>query len=269
MIKAFGTTLTVAAAIALGAGAQAQATPTHHVKSQTHAQRQHAKACKQASRHHAARRGCKAPAKTAHTATGFLPLGLTSTDSNSATVTWGQASPAAAIAATATSSTSAASSTPTSASVYVNAHLIDTVPFSGPNQSYDIPNLWPSSDYNVVVHLHNASGALVARYMRSVVTGARTSSVPRLYSPDAFINTPVGDDASVDPNSSGIVSQALVNYSNTANLSNNNAWASRCTRRRRTAPPTTSAACSTTAGSTTALPTSPPTRSLRPAATAT
>jgi hypothetical protein len=224
MIKAFGTTLTVAAAMALGAGAQAQATPAHHVKSHTHAQQQRAKACRKASRRHAARRGCKAPAKTAHTATGFLPLGLTSTDSNSATVTWSQASPASAIAATATSSASAASSTPASASVYVNSHLIDTVPVTGPNQSYDIPNLWPSSNYTVGVRLYNASGGLVARYARSVATGAQTGSVPRLYSPDAFINTPVGDNASVDPNSSGIVSEALVGYSSTANLANNKAW---------------------------------------------
>jgi hypothetical protein len=111
----------------------------------------------------------------------------------------------------------------TTANVRVNGHLIDTIPAPGAT-GYDIQGLWPSTTFNLMVALRNSSDHLVARYIRTITTGAPAGPFPRLYSPDAFINTPIDPSPSLAPNSQEMVSQAFENYSSNANLSNSDSW---------------------------------------------
>lgn len=209
MIKAFGTTLAAAAAVALGASAEAQATPANHVNRGIAAGALNAGS----GRHHRAAR--------ARSASGYLPLGLSNVGSSFATVTWGGSSTASATAASTPNGASA--STATSASVYVNGRLIDTIPASGAD-SYQLQQLWPSSTFRTGVILRSAAGRIVGNYNTTFTTAASSGPAPRLYSPDTFINTPIGADPSIAPNSSEMVSQAFESYTSTAAIANNNSW---------------------------------------------
>jgi hypothetical protein len=111
----------------------------------------------------------------------------------------------------------------TTANVRVNGHLIDSVSAAA-TDSYQVQGLWPSTSFDLSVGLRNARNQLVARYMRTITTGPRDGSYPRLYAPDAFINTPIGPSPTVESNSPEMVAQAFENYSSNANLSNSNSW---------------------------------------------
>src|SRR5205085_9339340 len=58
----------------------------------------------------------------------------------------------------------------------------------------------------------------------TVSTTGATGPFPRLFAPNAFINTPVPQNPSLAPNSAAIVSQAITDDASTASLSNNAAW---------------------------------------------
>ncbi|HEY2258771.1 MAG TPA: hypothetical protein VGH45_03625 [Solirubrobacteraceae bacterium] len=226
MIKALGTTLLVAAAFAFGADAEAQTTPSHHGKTVHHARPHHrgAKArtaCKRARRHTHYRhrhRHCtahKAKHRKLHRSRARRPharpaadrsgLSVTSTTPYSANLRWNSVAGAA------------------TARVWVNSHMIDDIAAGG-SASYDIPGLWPATDFRVQVVIRNGAGQIVAQHSRIVTTAARSGSFPRLYSPNTFINTPVGQSPSLEPNSGAIVSQAFQGYSSRANLSNDTSW---------------------------------------------
>jgi hypothetical protein len=217
MIRALGTTLAVAAALALGASAQAhtraQASSSPHSKSYSaiHNPRNALAGC-QRTRHHTRHRRCltakhrRAQAKKAHAALAVTGgLNLVSITPSSVRVAWNSLASAA------------------TARIFVGSHLIDVIPATAPS-SYNVQQLWPSSGFTVTVVLRNGNGVNVARYSRVITTPARAGSVPRLYSPDTFINTPVAPAPALEPNSQAIVSQAFESYSSHANLADDDSW---------------------------------------------
>jgi hypothetical protein len=111
----------------------------------------------------------------------------------------------------------------TTARIIVNSHLIDVVA-ARQTSSYRIRQLWPSTSFTVNVVQRSADGRNVARDGAIITTAPRSGSVPRLYSPDTFINTPIGPSPALQPNSGDIVSHALEGYSSSANLANDDAW---------------------------------------------
>jgi hypothetical protein len=213
MIKTFGTTLAVAAAFALGTGAEAQAAPSHHVHSVPSSKVAHSRkrtSCKRTRGHRCAVRkhSKRAQARTAAAGSagaGSAGVNVVSTTSSTAQLSWNTVPSA------------------TAARIYINGHLIDDIPATDPG-SYQAQQLWPSTSFHSTVILRDAAGATVAYYTGGFTTAASSGPVPRLYSPDTFINTPIPASASVAPNSNAIVSQAIDAYSSSAAIANNASW---------------------------------------------
>ena len=214
MIKAFGTTLAVAAAFALGAGAEAQATSLHHVHAakssraahshsrkrakckSTRARRRHRRCVVRKSRKHALAKAATADA---------FGLNVGTATANTAQLSWNSAPDAA------------------TAQIFVDGNLIDSITATNPG-SYQLQQLWPSTSFNTSVVLRNAAGRNLVRYHTSFTTPAASGPVARLYSSDTFINTPIPASPAIEPNSSAIVSQALQGYSSSANIANDDSW---------------------------------------------
>jgi hypothetical protein len=111
----------------------------------------------------------------------------------------------------------------TTARIFVNAHLIDVIPATNPG-SYQLQQLWPSTNFHTSVQLRNAAGGNVVRYSTAFATAAPSGPVPRLYSPGTFINTPIPASPSIAPNSGAVVSQAFDAYSSNAAVANDDSW---------------------------------------------
>lgn len=109
------------------------------------------------------------------------------------------------------------------ASIYLNGALIDQIGARSQG-SYELQSLWPSSTFPVTVRLSNAAGQTLTSYSRTVSTTSATGPFPRLFAPNAFINTPIPQNPSLASNSSAMVSQAISSYAANAGLANNAAW---------------------------------------------
>jgi hypothetical protein len=203
MFKTIAATLTLAVVLALGiTDAPAQAAPKArvarvNVKRMCKALRGRARRRCQATARRSAR---KMLARAANS-----PLNRSATTAYSTEVSW----PLVAGA--------------TSSSVYVNGQLIDEFA-TARGDSYEIQGLWPAASFAVSVQLDNADGQSLARYSSTVTTAAQTSPFPRLYAPNAFINTPIPDGPDLAPNSRAIVSQAITSDSSNAQLANGAEW---------------------------------------------
>jgi hypothetical protein len=107
--------------------------------------------------------------------------------------------------------------------VYNGSTLIDEFPASS-NDSYTVRELWPATSYTFTVNLLSATGATLVSLSGTGVTPQATGAFPRLYAGNAFINTPIAGSPSLDSNSSGMVSSALVAYQGSANFADSDAW---------------------------------------------
>jgi hypothetical protein len=111
----------------------------------------------------------------------------------------------------------------TSAQIKLDGHLIDRVSTSG-GGSYELEGLWPATTFQVQVDVLAARDRVLASYRREVRTLRARRPVPRLYGPNAFVNRPIPGSPRLAPNSSAMVSAAIVSGRDTANLSNGELW---------------------------------------------
>ena len=107
-----------------------------------------------------------------------------------------------------------------SASIYLNGQFIDQIGASarahircrgcGRRAASRSPCSWPT-----------APARPWRRYSRTVSTTPAAGPFPRLFAPNAFINTPIPQNPSIAGNSAAMVSQALTSYASNAGLANN------------------------------------------------
>jgi hypothetical protein len=101
--------------------------------------------------------------------------------------------------------------------------VLDQFP-SGGSDSYLVRELWPGTSNTFSVRVLSAAGTTVGNFAGGVVTPPATAPFPRLYASNAFVNMPVDRSPSLDSNSAATVSRSLVDYADSATLSNNDAW---------------------------------------------
>lgn len=102
--------------------------------------------------------------------------------------------------------------------------LIDQFP-SASGSSYTDRLLWPSTTYTYEVQGLDATGAVVSDQKVDLATPPQTEPFPVPYAPDSFVNTPIGPDPTLDPNSAAMVSKAILPYAGGANLNISDTWA--------------------------------------------
>jgi hypothetical protein len=84
--------------------------------------------------------------------------------------------------------------------------------------------LWEDTTYAYRIRALSSSGEVLAEADAEVTTPVSNGSWPRLYAPDSFWNTPIPEDAPLDPNSEEIVRRSLVEHRSLANFANNDKW---------------------------------------------
>lgn len=109
------------------------------------------------------------------------------------------------------------------ARIKVDGHLIDEVPTSAGGR-YELRGLWPATRFTVDIDVLGRRGQRLAGYRRTVRTPRARNAVPRLYSPDAFINQPVPASPPLARNSHLMVADSIESNIASANLSNDERW---------------------------------------------
>lgn len=201
MIKRLGTILTLAIVLAFS-GAAAEASTA--AKARAAKATGHKRVCRKAT-HRRSRSRCRARRRVRARRSVASELQQSSATAYSAQVSWPSAPGAR------------------SATIFVNGNLIDQIASSRAG-TYELRGLWPSTNFSISVELDNATGQRVGRYSHTVRTAPRTSTFPRPFAANAFINTPVSQNAAVAANSPAIISQAVTSYASHAALSNNSDW---------------------------------------------
>src|SRR2546427_7307582 len=106
-----------------------------------------------------------------------------------------------------------------------NGRLLDMVPFeSGGTLVYTDSLLWPSTTYAYEVVAVDGDNQVVADDSASITTPAQEGAFPTLYAATSFWNQPIAANATVDPNSSAMVSTSIAPYTGSANFTNSNEW---------------------------------------------
>jgi hypothetical protein len=200
MISRPCTALILALALCLGvltapAGARAKHHRTHH------------RVCRwvKVKHHRGKRRRCKPAKRVRAAAASDSPLAQSGASAYGAQISWPTVNGA------------------TVASIYLNGQMIDQIG-GRRDVTYEVPNLWPSSSFQVTVVLTNGAGQTLARYARTVSTTPAVGPFPRLFAPNSFINTPIPQNPSIAANSTAMVEQAIVGNDANVNLANNQEW---------------------------------------------
>ena len=106
-----------------------------------------------------------------------------------------------------------------------NGRVIDDVPFvRGGDLSYVDNLLWPATSYRYEIRAVDQGGKPVRDESFELSTPPQLGSFPLLYSANSFWNTPIADDATVDPNSTAIVSRSLAHYASSSSIATSDDW---------------------------------------------
>ena len=106
-----------------------------------------------------------------------------------------------------------------------NGRVIDDVPLvRGGDLSYVDNLLWPATSYRYEIRAVDQGGKPVRDESFELSTPPQLGSFPLLYSANSFWNTPIADDATVDPNSTAIVFRSLAHYASSSSIATSDDW---------------------------------------------
>jgi hypothetical protein len=105
-----------------------------------------------------------------------------------------------------------------------DGRLIDDLDVTGVTSYVDYL-LWPSTTYSYDVKAFDSLGGTLADLTDSSITPAQTGAFPKPYASTSFINQAIGPNPPIDPNSTAMVSRAILAYVSGANLNKSDTWA--------------------------------------------
>jgi hypothetical protein len=107
--------------------------------------------------------------------------------------------------------------------IFRDDRLIDEFA-AGDLSTYTDHLLWRNTPYRYEVRFLDSASNVLGAPSGSVTTPSPSGPFPRLYADTSFWNQPIGADPALEPNSSQIVSKALVSYDGNSNLAKSDAW---------------------------------------------